>query len=78
METFEYTILENLLCYFINGEVDGLTDNEIELLSDFEKNIIGDGTHMAVEVLEGTENFSRCDILKVGGNTVDVNFHIYP
>lgn len=78
MKSFEYTILENLLSYFVNGVVDSLTDNEIELLSEFEKNIIGDGTHMTVEVLEGTENFSRCDIFKLGGNTVDVNFHIYP
>ncbi len=77
METFEYTILEDLLCYFINGDVDNLLGNEIEALLEFEQKLLSDDTFMTVEKIEGTENFGKCDILKVSGDTVSVNFNIH-
>ena len=77
METFEYTILEHLLCYFINGDVDNLSANELETLLEFEQKLLSDDTFMTVEKIEGTENFGKCDILKVSGDTVSVNFNIH-
>lgn len=77
METFEYTILEHLLGYFINGEVEGYTEEELNTLISFEEELLSEDTFMTVAEIKGTENFGRCDILKVGGNVIDVNFNIH-
>lgn len=76
-EIFEYTILEHFLCYFYNGDVDHLTNDEIEQLNDFERSVLDGGRYMTVNAIECTERWGKCDILGVWGDVVDVEINVY-
>ena len=76
-EVYEYTILEHLLCYFYNGDVDNLTDDEIEQLNDFEASILDGGGYMTISHIEGANSFGRCEVLSVWGDVIDVEINVY-
>jgi len=75
IELYELTILEHLLCYFINGDIDGYSADEIEILINFENNLLQNAKFMTVERVKHSDNYSICDIFNLFGKTITVNFY---
>ena len=76
IELYELTILEHLLCYFVNGDIDNYSADEIEILIHFENNLLQNDKFMTVERVENSENYSICDIFNLFGKTISVNFYV--
>ena len=76
IELYELTILEHLLCYFVNRDIDNYSADEIESLIHFENNLLQNAKFMTVEIVDSSENYSKCEILNIFGKTITANFYV--
>lgn len=74
--TEEYQIGQHFMSYVINGDATSLSDDEEELISNWERKVLGASDLAYFECVEDSEKeFARCEVTGLMGRTSVLRVH---
>lgn len=72
MQQIDFIIPDHYLCYFVNGDIEGLTPSEINKVSQFEQRLIKQYGHAMLSYTGIELGFKNCNDIDSFGDNCEI------